>query len=66
MIYLIIFYWIFSTLCSYNILYTVGIEHKIRIFIICVLFGSILLPLLLGDILGKIYNKTIEKDNENK
>lgn len=55
MIYLIIFYWVFSALCSYSILYTVGIEHKIRMFIICLFLGVIFLPLLLGDILGEIY-----------
>ena len=65
MIFLIIFYWIFSCLCSFSILYTVGIEHKIRMFIICLLFGGIILPLLLGDILGKIH-KNNGGNNENK
>lgn len=65
MIYLIIFYWLFSTLCSCSILYTVGIEHKIRMFIICFFWGGIFLPLLFGDILGKIY-KNNGGDDENK
>ena len=58
MIYLIIFYWVFSILCSYSTFYTIGIEHKIRMFIICFFFGGIILPLLLGDILGQIYKNT--------
>lgn len=44
---------------------TVGIQHKIRMFIICLLFGGIILPLLLGDILVKIY-KNNGGNNENK
>ncbi len=51
MIYLILFYWIFSALFYYGVVYEAAKEEVKSMFVVfmgCLLIGGILLPIYLG------------------